>query len=392
MKENIKEIVNNEKVKKISQIFYLIGIVFFCLKFFSEKCALFVINDNIFAIILCFCFFQKMLIQGYTKKQLCITLISGIICTYVGFITKEYIIFYLYLAIFSSKNVDIKKIIKVCFWTILTLLSICTIIYTVKLLIGNDVPIVYRNDGSARYTFYLNHPNMYAGVILWLSAMVLYLKYYNMKIRDYVMIFVVNIFTFMLTDSRTSLISFALLIVLFIISKKCKENNKYYKMIAKYSFLVMGIITILLAIWYLINKNNVIINNLNEFFSQRIFLLGAAIEKYGISILPRAIDLTEKIRWESGAIRELYIDSIYARAFIKYGIAYLIYLFYFCTNLINKKTTNREIPFVILFAIVGMMEKYIIFPVIGFSLFFYKFALWDENNLDEREEKIKRLD
>ena len=163
-------------------------------------------------------------------------------------------------------------------------------------------------------------------------------------------------------------------------------------MIAKYSFLVMGIITILLAIWYLINKNNVIINNLNEFFSQRIFLLGAAIEKYGISILPRAIDLTEKIRWESGAIRELYIDSIYARAFIKYGIAYLIYLFYFCTNLINKKTTNREIPFVILFAIVGMMEKYIIFPVIGFSLFFYKFALWDENNLDEREEKIKRLD
>lgn len=387
MKERIKEIINNEKYIKFSDTLYFIGIILFSLKFFVEKWPWLTINDNILAIILCFCFGQRLIIQKYTKKQLVITIISGIISVYVGVVAKEYTVFYLYLSIFSSKNIELKKIIKVSFYFISILLGICTIVYIINYLLGNDIPITYRKDGRARYSFYMNHPNIYAGLILWLSAMILYLKYYSMNIKDYVLIFGINIFAYIATDSRTSLISFILLMFLFIVSKKIKKDNKYYKIIAKYSFLIFGMITISFSIWYLINKNNTIIYKLNEFFSQRIFLLATAIEKYGISILPRAIDLTEKIRWESGAIRELIIDSIYARAFIKYGLGYLIYLFLLCTNLINKNTTNREIPFVILFAIVGMMEKYIIFSTIGFPLFFYKFALWDEENIEE-EKKI----
>lgn len=386
MIEKIKHIENNKKVNKFSDIIYLMGIILFTIKFFTEKCVLlFEINDNIFAIILCFCFFQKMIIQKYTKKQLLITIISGIISTYVAFASKEYVILYFYLSIFSSKNVDIKKIIKVSFFTLSGLLGICTIIYVFKLLIGASVPIIYRNDGSARYSFYLNHPNMYAGVVLWLSAMILYLKYYTLNIKDYFWLFFVNILVFKFTDSRTSLISFILLVILILVSKINRKNNKILKISAKYSFLIIGIITILLSVIYLLNSNNAIIVKLNEYFSQRIYLLAAAINKYNISFLPRNIDLTEKIRWESGAIRELYIDSIYARSFIKYGILYLLYLFYIGSNLISKKTSNREIPFVILFSIVSTMEKYIIFPVISFPLFFYKFKLWNEENIEQGE-------
>lgn len=326
-----------------------------------------------------------MIIQKYTKKQLLITIISGIISTYVAFASKEYVILYFYLSIFSSKNVDIKKIIKVSFFTLSGLLGICTIIYVFKLLIGASVPIIYRNDGSARYSFYLNHPNMYAGEVLWLSAMILYLKYYTLNIKDYFWLFFVNILVFKFTDSRTSLISFILLVILILVSKINRKNNKILKISAKYSFLIIGIITILLSVIYLLNSNNAIIVKLNEYFSQRIYLLAAAINKYNISFLPRNIDLTEKIRWESGAIRELYIDSIYARSFIKYGILYLLYLFYIGSNLISKKTSNREIPFVILFSIVSTMEKYIIFPVISFPLFFYKFKLWNEENIEQGE-------
>lgn len=389
MKEKITEIINNDRYIKISDTLYFIGIIVFTLKFFMEKWTWLTINDNIFAIILCFCFAQRMIFQKYSKKQLIITIISGFISAYVGFATKEYVLFYLYLSIFASKNIELQKIIKISFYVIFILLGICTVAYTINYLIGNEVPITYRNDGSVRYAFYLNHPNMYAGIVLWLSAMVLYLKYDTINIKYYAVIIGINIVTYILTDSRTSFFAFVLLMILYYASKAIKGENKFYKAIAKYSAIVICIITILSSEIYLLDKNNYVISKLNEFFSQRVFLLSSAIEKFGISVWPRNLDLTEKIRWESGAIRELYIDSIYARAFIKYGLVYLLYYLYLCTSLINKNTGNKEIPFVILFEIIGMMEKYIIFPTIAFPMFFYKMIIWDEKETKNRGEKIE---
>lgn len=377
MKEKIAEIINNDRYIKVSDTLYFIGIIVFTLKFFMEKWTWLTINDNIFAIILCFCFAQRMMFQKYSKKQLIIAIISGVISLYVGFATKEYVILYLYLSIFSSQNIELRKIIKTSFGVIFTLLGICTIVYIINYLIGNEIPITYRKDGHARYSFYLNHPNMYAGLVLWLSAMVLYLKYDTINIKYYMIIIGINILTYILTDSRTSFLAFVLLMILYYVSKVIKGENKFLNVIIKYLPLLLGIIMISFSLFYKLNIN--IINKLNDLFSQRIFLLSAAIDKYGFSIFPREIDLTEKIKWISGARRELYIDSIYARSLIKYGIGYLIYLFYILTNLINKKTTNRELPFVALFAIIGMMEKYIIFPIIAFPWFFYKLKLWDED-------------
>lgn len=388
MKKKITEIINNERYIKISDTLYFIGIIVFTLKFFMGKWTWLTINDNIFAIILCFCFAQRMIFQKYSKKQLIITIISGVISLYAGIATKEYVILYLYLSIFSSQNIELRKIIKTSFGVIFTLLGICTIVYSINYLIGNEVPITYRNDGSARYSFYLNHPNMYAGIVLWLSAMVLYLKYDTINIKYYVVIIGINILTYILTDSRTSFLAFVLLMVLYYVSKVIKGENKFYKAIAKYSAIVISIITISFSVIYLLDKNNYIISKINDLFSQRVFLLASAIEKFGISVLPRNLDLTEKIRWESGAIRELYIDSIYARVFIKYGLVYLLYYLYLCTSLINKNTTNKEIPFVMLFAIIGMMEKYVIFPTIAFPMFFYKMIIWDEKEKN-RGEKVE---
>lgn len=380
-----KELINIDMKEKIIAYIYLLGIFLLNLKFFLEKNELFKINDNIIAVIMCLCFFQKMIFQKYNRKQRIVTVISGLISTYVAFITKEYIVFYLFLALFASKDIEIEKIIKISFCTILTLISICTIIYVVKLLCNIEVPIDVRNDGKIRYTFYLNHPNMYAGVVLWLTSMIMYIKYNTIKIRDYGVIIFINILIFYVTNSRTSIITFIFLLVVFITCKKGKKFHKHFFSIAKYSFLFFGCVTIGLTCIYILNKDNQIISKLNEIFSQRIFLFAASINKYGVSLFARNIDLTEAIRWESGTMKELFIDSIYARAFIKYGIIYLVYLSFICINLINKKTTIKEVPFVILFSTVGMMEKYIIFPVIGFPLFFFIKYLWNTESIGVNE-------
>ena len=84
-------------------------------------------------------------------------------------------------------------------------------------------------------------------------------------------------------------------------------------------------------------------------------------------MLPRDIDLTKDVKWDFGGEAELYLDSIYSRAYIKYGILYLIWLIYLFTNL-NSKNENKNSIFIILFAIIGVTERYIMYPVIGFPI------------------------
>ena len=62
---------------------YFIGIIILCIKFFTEKSILISINDMLIVVALSVCFFIKLIFQSYTKRQLIITIISGLISVWV---------------------------------------------------------------------------------------------------------------------------------------------------------------------------------------------------------------------------------------------------------------------------------------------------------------------
>lgn len=361
---------------------YFIGIIILCIKFFTEKSILISINDMLIVVALSVCFFIKLIFQSYTKRQLIITIISGLISVWVSFITKEYIAIYAFFVIFASKNIDIKKTIKICFWTILVLLLIHVIKYIIDGLIV-EIPVQYRNTGEIRYTFYLNHPNIVAGLILWLIAQYSYLKYDDLKIRHFIVFIVIFIGTYILTLSRTTLCASIALIILLIISK----NIKVSRIIVHFSKIIFALaimFTIGVSYIYSFNKDNYALQKLDSAFSGRVSLLSIAIEEYGINLFPRDLDLTKEVKWDYGGMAELYLDSTYSRAYIKYGILYFIWLIYIFANLNNK---NKNSIFIILFAFVGITERYIMYPVIGFPLLFFGDYLWNKKK-KERNKKI----
>ncbi len=376
----MEKIIKN-KEKHLENI-YFIGIIILCIKFFTEKSTLIHFNDMPIAVVLVICFLIKLIFQNYTKRQLLITAISGIISIWVSFITHEYIALYIFLVVFASKNIDIKKTIKICFLSISVLLSIHIVKYIIDGLIG-EIPIMYRNTGKVRYTFYMSHPNIVAGLILWLIAQYSYLKYDNLKIRHFIVFLAIFIITYILTLSRTTLIASIALIILLIILKN-KKMTKFIVNFSKIIFILACFFTIGISYIYNFNKENVVLRELDESFSGRVSLLSIAINEYGISLLPRNIDLTKVVKWDYGGEAELYLDSIYSRVYIKYGILYLIWLIYLFANLNIK---NKNSIFIILFVIIGITERYIMYPVIGFPLLFFGDYLWNE----KRKEKNKKI-
>lgn len=375
----MEKIIKN-KEKYLEKI-YFIGIIILCIKFFTEKSTLITINDMPIAAALAICFFIKLIFQNYTKRELVITVISGIISVFVSAITHEYIAVYVFLVIFASKDIDIKKTIKICFWSITVLLSIHAIKYIIDGLIG-EIPIVYRNTGEPRYTFYMNHPNIVAGLILWLMAQYSYLKYDNLKIRHFIIFLAIFIVTYLLTLSRTTLIASIVLLVLLVISKNIKVA-KAITCFSKFVFIIAIVFTIGISYIYSFNRDNFILQKLESALSGRISLLSIAIDEYGVSLLPRDMDLTKDVKWDFGGEAELYLDSIYSRAYIKYGLLYLIWLIYLFTNL-NSKNENKNSIFIILFAIIGVTERYIMYPVIGFPLLFFGDYLWSEKKKNKK--------
>lgn len=368
------------KIKENSKNIYLFGIFLVCVKIFTERSDLFKINDAILIIIFSLCFGIKMMTQTFNKREILITIITGVISSLVAIITREFVPLYLFLILFSSKDINIEDIIKISFYTISSLFIVSAIIYAVNAIIG-DIPINYRPDGTARYTLYLNHPNIVAGLALWLTAQYLYINYEKIGKLDYIVCIIFFVIVYLITKSRTTLISSFLLLFLIIINKKIKKKT-IMNVIAKYSFIVLGILMIGLGFLYTFYSDNSIIKKTNQVLSYRMYLQSTSVERYGISLFPRNINLTEKIKWVTGAEREIFLDSIYSRTLIKYGIIYLILLFYISKNLINKNS-NKESVFVLLFAVVAAMERYILLPTIGFPLLFFKDYLWNEKNRDE---------
>ena len=375
----MKKIIEN-KDKYLEKI-YFVGIIILCIKFFTEKSSFIKINDMPIAAALAICFFVKLIFQNYTNKQLIITIISGIISFWVSIITHEFIALYVFLVIFASKNIDIKKIIKISFCSITVLLSIHVIKYIIDGFIS-EIPIIYRNTGEPRYTFYMYHPNIVAGLILWLVSQYAYLKYDNLKIRHLIAFLAIFIGTYLLTLSRTTLIASIALIVLLVLSKNIKLS-KIITYFSKIIFIVAIVFTIGISYIYRWNKDSFILQKIETALSGRVSLLSIAIDEYGVSLFPRDLDLTKEVKWDFGGTAELYLDSIYSRSYIKYGLLYLIWLIYLFTNL-NSKNEKKNAIFIILFAIIGITERYIMYPVIGFPLLFFGDYLWSEKKKNKR--------
>ena len=374
-------------MKKNINKFYYIGIVLLVVNFFFSRTTLFDVNkyiDLLLDVIILVLFGIKFISQKYTKKKILILVIFGALTLYTSYICRDYNILFCYLAIFGAQDVDIKKAIKYIFYSTFILLLIHIIAFLFSLVTGiGNVVVSYTIAKQARYNFYLTHPNIFAGIVLWLTAEYVFLKYDKIKTLNLGVIAIIYLATYFLTASRTTLISSMFFILLVILSKNEKCKNIINKT-AKWSFVSIALFTALLIFMYA-NFNNPFIKKVDEVLSYRLSLGSTAIQKYGVAVISKDVNLDEDVLWAYGKYKDLNIDSLYTRSFVVYGIVY-IFIFELGFYMLIRKYKNRNYGiFILMFSIIAFTERYLLNPIIGFPILLLSKVI--NENTDEEDEK-----
>lgn len=313
--------------------------------------------------------------RKYNIKTLFIMVIVFITLIISIYKIKSYYICQLLLILLVSKNIDINKFIKNIFF--IQLFMFCTVILFHMMGMTTDV-IKYREDGSIRNSLGFSHPNRLGNYIFIMILEYIYIRKAKLKLYNYLIIGLVLITTNYFSDSRATLYSMIVtLIIIYIynIAGKRILTNKFSKIIIINSFLILSILSFSLCYFY--RNGNEMAERINEVLSNRILLMNRELENK--TIKPYGYELNS-IENET-----IVIDNAYGNIVIMYGwVINIFFLLLFTINFIELYKRENYSMIIVLFGylIYSMFETHI-FKVpfnpflITFSQVIYQF---EKNN------------
>lgn len=171
-------------------------------------------------------FFIKVCLTRYTPKEYVTIFLFCVLGAVSYFVTDRNEVIRLVMFVAACKNVDMKRCLKLVFYLTLSgciliiLLSVTGIYGAVSL--TQDYG---RGSVETRYTLGMGHPNALHCMVWALTTLLLYLYGEKMKIYHYVVVCLINVGFFLLTDSRTSLLVTAFILVLCYLLKSKKSEK-----------------------------------------------------------------------------------------------------------------------------------------------------------------------
>lgn len=358
-------------MKKVDNLYYL-GIILLIIKMWFFITNLFeasALIENIFTIAITLLFGLKIFFTKSSYKEFFIIALIGVFI----FVTSQRImnidIFLSVLSILAAKNININKTIQYIL-RVNTIFIIIHVLYFTECYIFEPSKIQYIEDeGVARYTFFMRHPNYLGATLFWTLSSYIYLHFDNKK-KNIILIIITSIFVYATCRSRTTLLIFIILLILIVLKDKIRQ--KTLARIVKISFLIAIFISVFVASnYYNFNgqaKN--IVDGLNTVLSGRIKLSAIGIKTYGYTFLGRFINTSNENVLEYYGIKKLIIDSFYISCCINYGIFYLIAIGIGLIKLC-KILEKEELIFILLFIIVAVTERYVIYSTLVFPLLFF---------------------
>ncbi len=172
-------------------------------------------------------FLIKVCLTRYTIKEYAAIFLFCVLGAVSYFVTGRNEVIRVVMFIAACKNVDMKRCLKLVFYFTLSgcilimLLSVTGIYGAVSL--TQDYG---RGSVETRYTLGMGHPNALHCMVWALTTLMLYLYGEKMKVYHYVVVLLVNVGFFLLTDSRTSLLVTVFTLVLCYLL----ANNKFEKL------------------------------------------------------------------------------------------------------------------------------------------------------------------
>lgn len=334
-----------EIISKIAYISFYAGVIIEVLMVLVDKSVLInPVEGRLFQLTFLL-FLIKVCLTRYSKKEyLVIAMFLGLgAVSYFVTGRNEFVRVVMFIA--ACKEVDMKKCLKLVFY--LTL-SGCLLIMLLSLAgIGGDMALTQdygRGSVETRYTLGMGHPNALQCMVWALTVLCLYLYGQKMKWYGYLATLGINVFFFLLTDSKTSFLAGVFSVLYAGIYRFI--NNETIKRICNISGILITLGSVVISVF--IAGNAHLVYNY-DWGVDRSFL-ATFLKKLDSVLTGRIRSLTGNTRWE-GTIRtwklfsepanNYYFDMGWIRLFYWYGIipacVFVISLFVFMWYCVRKK-------------------------------------------------------
>lgn len=332
-----------------------------------------------FFLIIMFCAAYKLLRGFFSKTEIIILFIVGVICLISLYNYRVVMVTSNIFAITAFKGEDYKKIIKYYVYA-------SAIAFVLNVILGILTPFNGNADqfryGVKRTRYGLGFYYTTICHFYFMSIVLAYLVYKEkLKLVEYIVIFILNLIIFILGDTKAPFAYVIMILIMHFILEKFDKSPIYklfeYFTIISYPFCFL--VCYLTYIFY--NPSNKFLYILNEVLTGRLRLTQNALNANVITIFGQTAPI-----WRTG---EFYIDSSFITMLVLNGvlvtIVCLVFSTYFCYISAKTKKTALLIA-LLLIAIRSMYDfGFMAMQLSPFTLLFY--PVFDEY-LEGRGRKI----
>lgn len=298
-----------------------------------------------FLVIIAFCY--NIFNGVYTKQNIFFIFLLGIYLLYVSLKTRIFGFLTYYIYIVVGKDFDYKKIITAAFFGITFSVTMILVLCYLGIIEDHIFSLNSRN----RHALGFNWTNNFSNLLMYIVFYLIYIKKARFGIKEMLILIPLNIFGFVMTDTKSSFFYTTLSIISVLIlnlSAKYRKFTTAYNILLLSAPIIFSSMVILLSFFY--NPNILFMSRLNSILSGRLGLGHKAILNYGLSLFPKHIIFI------GGEPSDLslynFVDSSFLYILINFGAIFYFLIIslleYFAINIITKKDIYLSLIFLVI--------------------------------------------
>ena len=388
-----------EIFSKIAYYCFYIGVIIEVLMVLVDKSVLInPIEGRLFQLTFLLFLITVCLTRYSRKEYLVIAMFLGLgAISY--FVTGRNEIVRVVMFLAACKDIDMKKCLKMVFY--LTLSGCLLIILLSVFGIVGDMALTQeygRGSVETRYVLGMGHPNALQCMVWALTVLFLYLYGEKIKWYGYLAVLGINVFFFLLTDSKTSLL--AAVFAVFYAGIYRLVNNETIKRICNISGILITLGSVAISVFIAGTAYHVY----NYDWGIDNSALALFLKKLDIALTGRIRSLTGNTRWEgtiqtwklfSEPANNYYFDMGWIRLFYWYGIIpatiaviILLVLLLYCM----RKKKYMELVMIVSFAVYTVVEAHAISVYLARNyVLFLLGAMWADMLTDDLKKRKTEL-
>lgn len=319
--------------------------------------------------------FIKIINVRYRKselKNIGIILLIGIINYIVG---KETTILFTAIAIATLKDIDIRKILKIMFFTRFLTFIIMLILSLSGVIPNNSFEFYREGIGFVnRITFGYSHPNLTQTSFVLIVVLYVYNFYEKIDLKRVVILETLNYLIYHFTISRSGFFILTIFLIYVYLTKKIKTIKNSKRLLNATLFFSI-LFSFIVAQLY---GKNTIVDKLDVILTGRITYMSETIKNYQIPFF--STNKYSNILFDNG-----YFDLIYNGGLLAF--AWYMYNQVKTNKILAKNNLEKEITITFFLLIYCITESYYASIIMNISLVFFAFYIFSNPISEDYKKK-----